>query len=160
MRKMIANIILATSAMVSIATMAKSQFSAEAGEVLVMVNELRMAGATCSGTGTVWGPTDPLIPTENLFISAHGWSINMVQTGNATHSGFFRRINNACPNPGVIAENIAADGAAVGAVLRWMSSPSGHCEAIMNPNFKFIGVGMAPDGEFDAYWTVQFAQSC
>jgi len=41
-----------------------------------------------------------------------------------------------------------------------MASPSGHCEAIMNPEHKVVGIGMAYGGQYGAYWTMKFAGNC
>ena len=40
----------------------------------------------------------------------------------------------------------------------WMKSP-GHCENIMNPRFRFLGVGYAsvPRSTYTNYWTQDFA---
>ena len=141
-------------------TAAVAEFTQEAGDVLVLVNELRMSGATCTGTGTVWGSTEPFALSEGLFVKAHEWSRQMVQMDRLSHDGFADRIRSACPNPGIIAENVAGNPTAKGAVDGWMASTAGHCEAIMNPNHKFVGVGMAHGGQYGAYWTMKFAGNC
>jgi uncharacterized protein YkwD len=155
-KSILAAIVIASGA----ATAAMAEFTQEAGDVLVLVNELRMSGATCTGTGTTWGPTEPFALSEGLFTVAHEWSRAMVQMDRLSHDGFAARIGAVCANPGVIAENIAGNPAARGAVEGWMASPSGHCEAIMNPDHKVVGVGMAYGGQYGAYWTMKFAGNC
>ena len=57
--------VLAAIVMTSgLAAGAMAEFTQEAGDVLVLVNELRMKGATCTGTGTTWGPTEPFLLSE------------------------------------------------------------------------------------------------
>ena len=84
----------------------------------------------------------------------------MLRTGNFTHDGFDQRIKAACPRSGRMAENLAGNPSAKGAVDSWMSSTTGHCEAIMNPNYRFVGVGTAKGGPYGAYWTMKFAADC
>ena len=56
-----------------------------------------------------------------------------------------KRIENAgYANYQSVAENIAAGSAnAAGAMNQWMTSTSGHCDAIMDPGLEEIGVGYA-----------------
>ncbi len=53
-------------------------------------------------------------------------------------------------------ENIAAgNSGATGTMTQWMNS-SGHCNNIMNGNFKKIGVGYAPGGPYGHVWVQVF----
>lgn len=40
----------------------------------------------------------------------------------------------------------------------WLASKTGHCEALMNPQFKEVGFGYAPStgGDYSAYWVQNF----
>ena len=40
----------------------------------------------------------------------------------------------------------------------WITSTTGHCENIMNPNYSFLGVGFfyATAGRYDDYWVQNF----
>ena len=38
----------------------------------------------------------------------------------------------------------------------WMNSP-GHRKNILNPDFEYIGVGLARGGSYGIYWAQEFA---
>ena len=56
------------------------------------------------------------------------------------------------------AENIAAGQTTALAVVNgWMAS-TGHCNNIMNPVLKEVGVGYNPGGTYGHYWTQDFGK--
>jgi uncharacterized protein YkwD len=57
------------------------------------------------------------------------------------------------------AENIAAGrSSAEGALEQWKASTSGHCNEMMNPSYKLVGVGYAEgDIAYRHYWTQMFS---
>ncbi|MFK7602703.1 CAP domain-containing protein [Deinococcus sp. SM5_A1] len=60
-----------------------------------------------------------------------------------------------------LGENIAAgysDTQVPEAMTAWLESKTGHCEALMNPQFREVGIGYAPatGGQYSAYWVQDF----
>ncbi len=54
-------------------------------------------------------------------------------------------------------ENIAAGQYSPQNVMdSWMNSP-GHRKNILNPDFEYIGVGLARGGSYGIYWAQEFA---
>lgn len=54
-------------------------------------------------------------------------------------------------------ENIAAGQSSPQNVMdSWMNSP-GHRKNILNPDFEYIGVGLARGGSYGIYWAQEFA---
>ncbi len=54
-------------------------------------------------------------------------------------------------------ENIASGRPTASGVMdQWVESTSGHCEALMNPNYTEIGIGYYPGGATGHYWTQNF----
>jgi len=127
--------------------------------ILELVNQHRANGAVCTGTGTRFGPAPPLQLHQPLSQAATAWSQQMLNTGNFTHGDMQGRITAVCGQV-AMGENIAANPTADGAVAGWMSSTSGHCEAIMNPTYRLIGIGKATGSQYGAYWTQKFADRC
>jgi uncharacterized protein YkwD len=126
-------------------------------EVLMMVNQQRAMGAVCPD-GTQFGPAPELLPSFSLFGAAQQWSMTQLQHDTLGHGDFSSRIYVVCPNPGMIAENVAGNPSAQSVVQSWMAS-NGHCKNIMNPMFQRAGVGHAAGGTYGGYWTLKFASS-
>lgn len=60
-----------------------------------------------------------------------------------------------------LGENIAAgfsDSQIPEVMAGWLGSKTGHCEALMNPEFTEVGFGYAPStgGKYSAYWVQDF----
>ena len=54
-------------------------------------------------------------------------------------------------------ENIAAGQSSPQSVMEsWLNSP-GHRKNILNPNFEYIGIGIARGGSYGIYWAQEFA---
>jgi uncharacterized protein YkwD len=130
-------------------------------EVLRITNERRAQGATCGGQP--FGPAPPLEFDAELRQSARGHAQDMGTNGFFSHTNlqgqsFADRIRQAGYGGSPIGENIAAGQSSPAAVMNtWMDSP-GHCENIMNPDYRFLGVGFyfAPNSEFGEYWVQNF----
>ena len=133
--------------------------SGDIQRILDLVNSHRAKGATCTGTGRSYGPAPALQLHSGLSQAAEGWSRQMLQSGIFDHGDSNGRIAAIC-GPVLRAENIAGNPTAEGAVEGWMSSTSGHCDAIMNPAFRLVGIGKAQGGQYGSYWTQKFASQC
>ncbi|MEN3793435.1 CAP domain-containing protein [Fulvimarina sp. MAC3] len=131
-------------------------------DVISQINAYRTKGVTCARTGKYYPPVRPLTVSPRLNQIAQGWSRNMARSGGLSHGDPRARIRAACPNPGLVGENIAYNPSASGAVRRWMTGNKGHCETIMTPGFAAAGVGYARGGLFGmgGYWTIDFAGRC
>ncbi|MFO0558856.1 MAG: CAP domain-containing protein [Polyangiales bacterium] len=130
-------------------------------QVLVIVNQRRAMGANCGGT--MYGPTTPLVMNEQLRAAARGHSLDMGTRNFFDHNSPegttpFQRIAAAGYTGSPQGENIAAGNATAAATMtQWMNSP-GHCQNIMNPQYRSIGVGYAnvAGSRYTHYWTQTF----
>lgn len=124
-------------------------------EVLRLSNQQRASGAMC---GTVsYGPTTALSANPALRCSARLHSKDMQQRNFFSHTSpdgatFDQRITAAGYEWRTIGENIAAGQRTPQEVVQaWMQSQR-HCQNVMNPDFKELGVGF-----YDGYrWTQDF----
>jgi len=129
-------------------------------DVLLLVNEVRAAGASCGGQS--FGPAGPLTMDPALRCAARVHSRDMAERD------FFDHVNPDGQDPFVrmefagysyftAGENIAAGQASPAMVMQgWMDSP-GHCSNIMNASFEDIGVGVfESDGVYRHLWTQTF----
>jgi uncharacterized protein YkwD len=130
-------------------------------EVLTLVNQRRAAGAVCGGVTKA--PAPPLTLDTRLRCAARKHSKDM-GTGNFfSHTGSngstpWQRITSAGYSYTRAAENIAAGHATAAAVVNgWMAS-TGHCNNIMNPLLRHLGVGYFPasTSTYKHYWTQDF----
>ena len=131
-------------------------------EVLELVNDVRSKGATC---GDVYKPpVQELEWNEQLRNAAEGHSRDMADKNYFSHTSpdgksFVDRINRAgYTGYRTVGENIAAGyGTAASVMEGWMRSP-GHCNNIMNPAFREMGVGYAYNSgsQYKQYWTQNF----
>lgn len=104
----------------------------------------------------------PLRQSAELNRSAQGWSDEMVASDVFSHgSDFAARISVAGYDWAAAGENIATGLATPRAVVRaWMASP-GHCQNILNPTYRNLGVGVngrpvAGAASGPATWTEDF----
>lgn len=129
--------------------------------IVEIVNMHRAEGANCGSKGT-FGPAAPLVMQPNLRCAARVHSKDMADRG------FFDHVNPDGDDPfdrmmkaGYVimttaGENIAAGNATAEATMaQWMNS-DGHCANIMNPDYKEIGVGYYPGGQWGHLWTQKF----
>ncbi len=130
-------------------------------EVLALTNARRAAGATC-GT-QAFAPAPPLAPNAALRDAAQKHSVDMGTRDYFDHTSLDGRspgdrIHASGLRPRTWGENIFAGPRTPAEVVDgWMKSP-GHCVNIMNPRFRFLGVGYAsvPGSTYTNYWTQDF----
>jgi uncharacterized protein YkwD len=131
---------------------------------LSLLNELRKDGYTCPD-GTSYEPNDgPELQLDcRLWKAAYLHSKDMADRGYFSHTtlgtgeSFWDRANEQGISAN--AENIAAGrSSAEGALEQWKASTSGHCNNMMNPSYKLVGVGYAEgDIAYRHYWTQMFS---
>ncbi|HEX8697980.1 MAG TPA: CAP domain-containing protein [Myxococcaceae bacterium] len=131
-------------------------------QVLTLVNQRRAAGATCGGV--VKPPAPSLTLNAKLQCAARKHSKDMGLKNYFSHTGldgstFTQRITWAGYTPYRYAgENISAGYTTPAEVVNgWMAS-AGHCNNIMNPNFRNLGVGYfyGTTSTYKHYWTQNF----
>lgn len=134
-----------------------AEYAEKESEVIALVNTHRAAGANC-GSGGMFEPAPALTLLPGLECAARVHSRDMVvrdffDHDNPDGDGPAERMIAAGVELGSWGENIAAGSAtAEAAVAQWMDS-DGHCANFMNPNFRYIGIGYFPGGEWGHYWT-------
>jgi uncharacterized protein YkwD len=134
-------------------------------QVLILLNQQRAAGATCSGTP--YPAVGPLYMNANLRTAAQNHSFDMATQNYFSHTSldgrtFDQRIFNAGYSGAYpLGENIAAGQTTPASVVSaWMTSP-GHCTNIMNGSFNSAGVGYGfnSSSTYQHYWTLDFGGS-
>jgi uncharacterized protein YkwD len=118
-------------------------------------------GAVCGDRP--FAPAPPLFMNASLANAAREHSLDMGRRGyfdHATPEGVspWDRMKAAGWSGGYNGENIFGGPATAEEVVDgWMKSP-GHCENIMNPAFKYIGIGYADveGSPLTHYWTQDF----
>jgi uncharacterized protein YkwD len=140
--------------------------------VLDAINARRSQGATCRrGSASEVMPAVSAVTWSDLLTSAAlRHSQDMSSAGFFSHTGSDgsnagTRITQAGYSWSAWGENIAAGQPNVDAVVQaWMSSTTGHCQAIMNANFQNIGLACvqldrnSDPQRFGSYWTLNFAR--
>lgn len=130
-------------------------------EVLALVNEIRVAGATCANDE--YPPVAALDWNENLADAARAHSQDMGEQGYFDHDSLdgrspWQRMRDASFYGSPVAENIAAGSHTAASVVNsWMNSP-GHCRNIMSSRATALGVGYAyvAGSPWGHYWTQAF----
>lgn len=123
-------------------------------EMMLAVNAVRSAGATCGGER--FGPAPALIWDSRLEVAARRHSHDMAATDRFDHRGSDGlgtgdRVRRAGYDWRVVGENIARYQQSVVEVVEdWVESPS-HCRQLLDPRFVEIGAA-----EADGYWTQVF----
>ena len=129
--------------------------------VLRETNAWRARGAICGGKP--FGPTGPLTIQLQLRDSARGHSGDMSRRNYFDHEtpegvGPMQRAKRAGYPGGFVGENIAAGQRSPREVVQaWIDSP-GHCLNIMEPRYRFLGVGYVHEqnDRYRDYWTQNF----
>ena len=122
-------------------------------------SDRRAAGATCGGVYKA--PVPALTFDERLRCSSRKHSKDMGLNNFFSHVGsngstFSQRMTSAGYTWRAAGENIGAGyNTPAAAVNAWMAS-TGHCNNIMNPSFKHLGVGYYVGGTYTHYWTQNF----
>lgn len=133
-------------------------------EVLQRVNVLRASGAVCGATAFTAAPD--LAWNNALLLAAKGHSADMAQKNYFSHTSqdgrnAGQRITAAGYNWSSYGENIAAGQRTVEQVMNgWINSP-GHCQNLMNPNFRDVAVACVRNdmAEYRLYWTMALGRS-
>jgi uncharacterized protein YkwD len=106
-----------------------------------------------------------LTESSKLDRSAQGWTDRMVVTADFSHgASFSTRFTVVGYNWQTVGENIAAgQRTPLGVVKAWMAS-TGHCQNILQPEFKDVGVGVSTTpvpswGTAPVTWTADFGLS-
>jgi len=134
------------------------------GEVMQRVNALRAAGAVCGSTA--YAATVPLAWNSLLLQAASGHSSDMAQNNYFSHTSLdgrtmARRVVATGYTYSALGENIAAGQSTVESVITgWTNSP-GHCQNLMNPAFRDIGVACvrSDTSNYRYYWTMVLGRS-
>ncbi len=131
-------------------------------DVLARTNERRALGAVCGGRAMP--PAPPVAAHAALRSGARGHSRDMAQRDFFSHTtpegaGPGERATRAGFSGSFVGENIAAGQTDPARVMQaWLDSP-GHCENLMDPSYKVLGVGYFHDAGPDPYghyWTQNF----
>ncbi|WP_282424525.1 CAP domain-containing protein [Polyangium sp. 15x6] len=131
-------------------------------QVLDQVNARRAAPAICGGRR--FGPAPALTVHPALRAAARDHSLDMASRNYFEHvTPEGRTVEQRAKATGfsvdaTMGENIGAGRpTAVGAVEQWMASTH-HCQNIMNPKYRHIGVGYAAreGSRYTHYWTLVF----
>ncbi|MDO8252192.1 MAG: CAP domain-containing protein [Rhodoferax sp.] len=133
-------------------------------ELLQRVNALRAAGAVC-GSKT-YAATTPLNWNSMLLTAATGHSSDMAKNNYFSHTSldgrtFDQRITAAGYRFTAAGENIAAGQTSVQSVMTsWINSP-GHCQNLMNPTYRDIGVACVRNdaATYRLYWTMDLGRN-
>jgi uncharacterized protein YkwD len=133
-------------------------------EILQRVNALRAAGAVC-GT-TPYPATTALNWNNQLLQAALGHSSDMAQKNYFSHTSqdgrtLGQRVTAAGYTWSGVGENIAAGQRSVEQVITgWTNSP-GHCQNLMNANFRDVAVACVRNdaADYRLYWTMNLGRS-
>ena len=133
-------------------------------EVLQRLNALRAAGAVC-GTNA-FAATGALAWNNQLLQAAVGHSADMAQKNYFAHTSqdgrsASQRVTDAGYNWSTVGENIAAGQRSVEEVMTgWAKSP-GHCQNLMNPNFRDVAVACVRNdaSTYGLYWSMELGRS-
>jgi uncharacterized protein YkwD len=128
-------------------------------QILELTNAARAQGATCGGKA--YPPVAALIMDPALRCAARAHSQDMIDRK------FFDHTNPGGEGPsqrvartGFVArswgENIAAGNATAAQTMQQWLTSVGHCQNLMNPGFRQIGIGYRPGGSYRHYWTQVF----
>ncbi len=133
-------------------------------EITQRMNAARAAGAVC-GT-TTYAAAAALVWNSTLLAAAKGHSADMAQKNYFSHTSqdgrtAGQRITTAGYNWSAYGENIAAGQTTLEQVMTgWINSP-GHCQNLMNPNFRDVAVACVRNdaADYRLYWTMDLGSS-
>lgn len=131
-------------------------------ELLQETNSVRVAGAVCNGVD--WLSTDPVVLDPLLTCTARWHAADLAANDFFDHEseltgGVDDRVTAAGYDWGRVSENIAGGQLdAAQAVGDWVTSTTGHCENLMDPDVVDAGMAVvkAEGAEFDRYWVQVF----
>ncbi len=125
--------------------------------ILKLVNEARSVDCKCGHESKKQAP--PLIWDDKLEVAARRHANDMARKKFFSHTGsdnssVSQRVDKVGFKWRTVGENLAMGRLNEAEVVKgWMDSP-GHCNNIMNPDFKRMGVAISSDGK---YWVQVFA---
>ncbi|MEQ9318063.1 MAG: CAP domain-containing protein, partial [Polyangiaceae bacterium] len=130
-------------------------------EVLRLTNLRRAQGSICGNQSLA--PAPPVGAHPQLRAAARGHADDMARRDYFDHhspegTGPMQRAIAAGYQGGFVGENIAAGQRSPAEVVQaWIDSP-GHCVNLMDPRFRFLGVGYLFDqnDKFGDYWVQNF----
>jgi uncharacterized protein YkwD len=131
-----------------------------------LMNAINAARATARSCGSQsYAATTPLAWNDKLLAAAAAHSQDMAQNNYFAHSSqngttFDKRITSAGYNWSAAGENIAAGYRTVSDVMQGWLKSEGHCQNIMSPGFKEVGVACvkgAASSAYSSYWTMDLA---
>jgi uncharacterized protein YkwD len=131
-----------------------------------LMNAINAARATARSCGSQsYAATTPLAWNDTLLAAAAAHSQDMAQNNYFEHNSqngttFDKRITSAGYNWSAAGENIAAGYRTVNDVMQGWLKSEGHCQNIMSPSFKEVGVACAKgatSSAFSSYWTMDLA---
>ncbi len=133
-------------------------------EILQRVNTLRLAGAVCGSTTVA--ATTALTWNTQLLQAARGHSTDMAQNNYFSHTSLdgrtlAQRVLATGYSYMALGENIAAGQTSVESVMTaWINSP-GHCQNLMSPAFRDIGVACVRNdaAAYRLYWTMNLGRT-
>lgn len=133
-------------------------------EILQRVNTLRLAGAVCGST--TYAATTALTWNTQLLQAARGHSTDMAQNNYFSHTSLdgrtlAQRVLATGYSYMALGENIAAGQTSVESVMTaWINSP-GHCQNLMSPAFRDIGVACVRNdaAAYRLYWTMNLGRT-
>jgi len=133
-------------------------------EILQRVNTLRLAGAVCGSTN--FAATTALTWNTQLLQAARGHSTDMAQNNYFSHTSLdgrtlAQRVLATGYSYMALGENIAAGQTSVESVMTaWVNSP-GHCQNLMSPAFRDIGVACVRNeaAAYRLYWTMNLGRT-
>lgn len=132
-----------------------------AKEVVKLVNAARATGGLCGSNA--YPSSAPLLVNEKLQAAAQVHATDMAERDYYAHQSLdgrspSARMNSFGYNSRMTAENIAAgQQTAAEVVAGWLKSP-GHCENILTPDLREIGVGVSvsQSSKMGIYWVQNF----
>ncbi|MBO6938224.1 MAG: CAP domain-containing protein [Deltaproteobacteria bacterium] len=141
-----------------------SDWAAQEDAALDEMNRHRATGYTCASGPRMSVPA--YVMNDQLRIAARCHSMDMAEENFFSHTGsdgsnFSTRCNRAGYTGGPRYENIAAgNSTGVASVGQWMSSSTGHCDAVMASNANRVGIGYYRKSGtmWTHYWTAVFGQ--
>ncbi|MEM1032035.1 MAG: CAP domain-containing protein [Myxococcota bacterium] len=130
-------------------------------EVLRLTNARRATGANCGGQALAAAP--PVVAQPQLRAAARAHGVDMGRRDYFDHRtpegvGPMQRAQGAGFSGGFVGENIAAGQRSPAEVVQaWVESP-GHCVNLMNPRFRYLGVGYTfeTNDRYGHFWVQKF----
>ena len=163
-------LLLASCQITTVETLKGTAPTPTEAQMLKVINRVRTIDQTCNGT--LYKKSNPVVWNEKLqgaamthvkdVLQMHSDETINVRTEAPPHLGSdYKRVDRRTADQGykfnLVAENLAStsntDPNIALIVLSWLGSAAGHCEAIVTPEFKDVGLYFE-----DGVWAVVFAE--